>query len=247
MCASSWQSTIDGRMEAMASAFPAVPVITGKTSRSVSKISRHCFCTRLVISSLPYELMVPAAARAMASRTSGEQPCVLSERKSRICDLLSRMNESDTLTFADLGLDPKLLEALTGLGYEVPTPIQERTIPLLLAGGDLIGQAQTGTGKTAAFALPILQKIDPKSRDTQALVLTPTRELAMQVAEAIHSYAAKMEHVSVLPVYGGAPIVPQLKRLERGAHVVVGTPGRLIDHLDRGSLKLDKIKSDRPR
>src|SRR5687768_937064 len=152
------------------------------------------------------------------------------------------MNESDTLTFASLGIDAKLLEALTGLGYEVPTPIQQRTIPLLLSGRDVIGQAQTGTGKTAAFALPILQAIVPKSRDTQALVLTPTRELAMQVAEAIHSYSAKMEHVSVLPVYGGAPIVPQLKRLERGAHVVVGTPGRLIDHLDRGTLKLDKIR-----
>ncbi|HEV7242892.1 MAG TPA: DEAD/DEAH box helicase [Thermoanaerobaculia bacterium] len=145
-------------------------------------------------------------------------------------------------TFAELGLRPEIVEVLTSLGYEAPTPIQERTIPLLLAGRDLIGQAQTGTGKTAAFALPILQKIDPKKKHTQALVLTPTRELAMQVAEAVHSYAAKMEHVSVIPVYGGAPIVPQLKRLERGAHVVVGTPGRLIDHLDRGSLNLSHIR-----
>jgi ATP-dependent RNA helicase DeaD len=145
-------------------------------------------------------------------------------------------------TFAALGLRPEILEVLTALGYEAPTPIQERTIPLLLAGRDLIGQAQTGTGKTAAFALPILEKIDPKLKKTQALVLTPTRELAMQVAEAIHSYAAKLEHVSVIPVYGGAPIVPQLKRLERGAHVVVGTPGRLIDHLDRGSLDLSHIR-----
>ena len=145
-------------------------------------------------------------------------------------------------TFADLGLRPEILDVLTSLGYEAPTPIQERTIPLLLAGRDLIGQAQTGTGKTAAFALPILEKIDPKLKKTQALVLTPTRELAMQVAEAVHSYAAKMEHVSVIPVYGGAPIVPQLKRLERGAHVVVGTPGRLIDHLDRGSLDLSHIR-----
>jgi ATP-dependent RNA helicase DeaD len=145
-------------------------------------------------------------------------------------------------SFAALGLRPDILETLTALGYEAPTPIQERTIPLLLAGKDLIGQAQTGTGKTAAFALPILEKIDPKLKKTQALVLTPTRELAMQVAEAVHSYAAKMEHVSVIPVYGGAPIVPQLKRLERGAHVVVGTPGRLIDHLDRGSLDLSHIR-----
>src|SRR5688572_16427509 len=145
-------------------------------------------------------------------------------------------------TFADLGLRADLVETLTILGYEAPTPIQERTIPLMLAERDLIGQAQTGTGKTAAFALPILQKLDLGNRATQALVLTPTRELAMQVAEAIHTYAQKLGHVSVLPVYGGAPIVPQLKRLERGAQVVVGTPGRLIDHLDRKSLDLSKLR-----
>jgi ATP-dependent RNA helicase DeaD len=144
--------------------------------------------------------------------------------------------------FAHLGLKPELTATLSDLGYETPTPIQERTIPPLLEGRDLIGQAQTGTGKTAAFALPILQRIDVRSRDTQALVLAPTRELAMQVAEAIHSYATKLERVSVVPVYGGAPIVPQLKRLERGAQVVVGTPGRLIDHLDRGTLRLGTLK-----
>ena len=155
---------------------------------------------------------------------------------------MSESSNDSVTTFSQLGLRPHLTEALTALGYETPTPIQERTIPLLLAGGDIIGQAQTGTGKTAAFALPILQAIDPKQKKTQALVLAPTRELAMQVAEAIHSYAQKMDPVSVLPVYGGAPIVPQLKRLERGAHVVVGTPGRLIDHLDRGSLDLSNIK-----
>lgn len=151
------------------------------------------------------------------------------------------MSES-TNPFADLGLRAEIVETLTALGYEVPTPIQERTIPLMLAARDLIGQAQTGTGKTAAFALPILEKIDPKLHDTQALVLTPTRELAMQVADAIHSYAVKLGPISVLPVYGGAPIFPQLKRLDRGAHIVVGTPGRLIDHLDRGSLNLSKIR-----
>ncbi|HJQ40755.1 MAG TPA: DEAD/DEAH box helicase [Thermoanaerobaculia bacterium] len=145
-------------------------------------------------------------------------------------------------SFEVLGLRPELVATLTALGYEAPTPIQERTIPRLLAGKDLIGQAQTGTGKTAAFALPILEKIDPKLRDTQALVLTPTRELAMQVAEAIHTYAQKLGHVAVLPVYGGAPIVPQLKRLERGAVIVVGTPGRIIDHLDRKSLDLSKLR-----
>jgi ATP-dependent RNA helicase DeaD len=152
------------------------------------------------------------------------------------------MEPSDTATFAQLGLRPKIVETLTALGYEAPTPIQERTIPRMLAGGDLIGQAQTGTGKTAAFSLPILEKIDPKRLHTQALVLTPTRELAMQVAEAIHSYAHGLERISVLPVYGGAPIVPQLKRLERGAHVVVGTPGRLIDHLERKTLDLSHLR-----
>ena len=144
--------------------------------------------------------------------------------------------------FKALGLTDSLIQTLTALGYEAPTPIQERTIPALLAGRDVIGQAQTGTGKTAAFALPILQTIDPGRRETQALVLAPTRELAVQVADALHSYAHGMPGVTVLPVYGGAPIVPQLKRLERGAQIVVGTPGRLIDVLDRKSLRLDAIR-----
>src|SRR5512142_118963 len=139
-------------------------------------------------------------------------------------------------TFADLGIRESLLATLTSLGYEAPTPIQQRTIPLLLSGRDVIGQAQTGTGKTAAFALPLLEKIDPQLRQTQALVLAPTRELAVQVAEAVHSYAHGMPGITVLPVYGGAPIVPQIRRLERGVQIVVGTPGRLIDVLDRKSL-----------
>jgi ATP-dependent RNA helicase DeaD len=144
--------------------------------------------------------------------------------------------------FKALGLTDSLVKTLTALGYEAPTPIQQRTIPALLAGRDVIGQAQTGTGKTAAFALPILQTIDPGRRETQALVLAPTRELAMQVADALHSYAHDMREVTVLPVYGGAPIGPQLRRLERGVQVVVGTPGRLIDVLDRKSLRLDNIR-----
>ncbi len=144
--------------------------------------------------------------------------------------------------FAALGLREDITATLAALGYEAPTPIQERTIPILISGRDLIGQAQTGTGKTAAFALPILQRLDTSLRETQALILAPTRELAMQVGEAIHSYAQKMPHVAVVPVYGGAPIVPQLKRLERGAQIVVGTPGRLIDHLDRGTLRLGALR-----
>src|SRR5437660_9009032 len=118
------------------------------------------------------------------------------------------MGEKDG-TFADLGLAEPLLKILLEVGYEAPTPIQAKTIPALLAGRDLIGQAQTGTGKTAAFALPLLQRLDLKSRATQALVLAPTRELAMQVSEAMHSYAKKLGDVMVLPVYGGAPIFGQ--------------------------------------
>jgi ATP-dependent RNA helicase DeaD len=152
------------------------------------------------------------------------------------------MTES-AATFADLGLRKELTDTLAELGYEAPTPIQEKTIPVLLKGRDLIGQAQTGTGKTAAFALPILQQLDLEKRETQALILAPTRELAMQVAEAFHSYSKKLHRVSVLPVYGGAPILMQMKHLARGAQVVVGTPGRLIDHLERETLKLGAVQT----
>jgi ATP-dependent RNA helicase DeaD len=146
-------------------------------------------------------------------------------------------------TFADLGLAEPLLRGLTDLGYEAPTPIQAKTIPALLAGRDLIGQAQTGTGKTAAFALPILQKLDLARAEPQALVLAPTRELAIQVAEAFHTYAKHLGRVSVLPVYGGQPIDRQQQRLVRGVHVVVGTPGRILDHLRRGTLRLDAVRT----
>jgi ATP-dependent RNA helicase DeaD len=145
-------------------------------------------------------------------------------------------------TFADLGLTPQLLTAVTDVGYEAPTPIQARTIPALLAGRDIIGQAQTGTGKTAAFAIPILQTIDLKRPDVQALVLTPTRELAIQVAEAIHIYGKHLGALHVLPVYGGQEMHQQIKRLRAGVHVVVGTPGRVMDHLRRGTLTLDVIR-----
>jgi ATP-dependent RNA helicase DeaD len=155
---------------------------------------------------------------------------------------MSEETSTENTTFAQLGLRPEIVETLTALGYEQPTPIQAKTIPVLLAGRDVIGQAQTGTGKTAAFALPVLQLIEPEVNKTQALVLTPTRELANQVAEAFHSYARGLGHITVLPVYGGAPMVNQLRRLERGVQVVVGTPGRLIDHLDRGTLDLSSIR-----
>src|SRR6185369_4018004 len=152
------------------------------------------------------------------------------------------MGEKDG-TFADLGLAEPLLKILMEVGYEAPTPIQAKTIPVLLAGRDLIGQAQTGTGKTAAFALPILQRLDLARAEPQALVLAPTRELAIQVAEAFHTYSKYVGRVSVLPVYGGQPIDRQQQRLVRGVHVVVGTPGRILDHLRRGTLKLDGVRT----
>ena len=156
--------------------------------------------------------------------------------------------EEEGTRFTDLGLDPRVLSALEEVGYEKPSPIQEQTIPLLLDGNDVVGLAQTGTGKTAAFALPALSRmaeladINGVSRDTQVLVLAPTRELALQVAEAFSSYATHMEDFTVLPIYGGSPYGPQLAGLRRGAQVVVGTPGRVIDHLEKGSLDLSNLQ-----
>jgi ATP-dependent RNA helicase DeaD len=152
-------------------------------------------------------------------------------------------DESPAATFAELGLGEPLLKALTDLGYEAPTPIQSRTIPPLLAGSDLVGQAQTGTGKTAAFALPILQKLDTRKHQVQALVLTPTRELALQVSEAFHTYSKHLDRVRVLPVYGGQGMQKQLDRLQSGAQIVVGTPGRVMDHLRRGTLTFESLKT----
>jgi ATP-dependent RNA helicase DeaD len=146
-------------------------------------------------------------------------------------------------TFADLGLPANLLDTLAAVGYEQPSPIQAASIPHLLAGRDVLGTAQTGTGKTAAFALPILAHVDVASPRTQALVLAPTRELAIQVAEAFQKYAAKLPGFHVLPIYGGQAYGAQFHGLKRGAHVVVGTPGRIIDHLDRGSLDLSHLRT----
>ena len=143
--------------------------------------------------------------------------------------------------FTDLGLAPEILTVLDGLGYEEPTPIQVRAIPLLLAGRDVIGRAATGTGKTAAFALPLVQRIDTRAGHIQALVMAPTRELAVQVAEATQKYGARLG-VRVLAVYGGQDITRQLRELRRGVHVIVGTPGRLLDHIRRGSLDLSSTQ-----
>jgi ATP-dependent RNA helicase DeaD len=140
-------------------------------------------------------------------------------------------------------LQAPLLKALKGLGYEIPTAIQAQTIPLLLAGRDVVGQAQTGTGKTAAFALPLLSNLDLKLNAPQVLVLAPTRELAIQVAEAFKSYAAQMKTFHVLPVYGGQEYGSQIRALQRGVHVLVGTPGRVMDHMRRGNIKLDKLQA----
>ncbi len=148
---------------------------------------------------------------------------------------------ADAGSFPELGLPEPLLRALADVGYETPSPIQAATIPALLAGRDMLGQAQTGTGKTAAFALPILARLDLKRYGPQALVLTPTRELAIQVAEAFHRYARHLPGFHVLPIYGGQAYGPQLGGLRRGAHVVVGTPGRVIDHLNRGTLDLRNL------
>ena len=146
-------------------------------------------------------------------------------------------------SFADLGLSETLLKTLIEIGYETPSPIQAQCIPVLLEGHDLIGMAQTGTGKTAAFALPLMEQIDVKLMKPQALILTPTRELAIQVAEALQSYAKNLPGFHVLPIYGGQSYTIQLKQLSRGAHVIVGTPGRVMDHLERKTLNLDNLKT----
>jgi ATP-dependent RNA helicase DeaD len=144
-------------------------------------------------------------------------------------------------TFADLQIPPPVMRAIADVGYESPTAIQAATIPALMAGSDVVGLAQTGTGKTAAFAIPILSKIDVTNKATQALVLAPTRELALQVAEAFSRYGAHLPQINVLPIYGGASYTVQLAGLRRGAQVVVGTPGRVIDHLERGTLDLSHV------
>ena len=152
------------------------------------------------------------------------------------------MQSTETiLSFSDLALSAPLLQAIREIGYETPSPIQAASIPPLLQGHDLVGQAQTGTGKTAAFALPILNNIDTSRREPQALVLTPTRELALQVAEAFQSYARHLPDFHILPIYGGQGMDTQLRQLRRGVHVIVGTPGRVMDHMRRHTLSLDGL------
>ena len=151
------------------------------------------------------------------------------------------MTTDSVSLFSQMALKPSLLKALDEVGYETPSPIQAQTIPLLLEGHDVLGQAQTGTGKTAAFALPLLSNLDLSEKDPQVLVLAPTRELAIQVAEAFQKYASNMKGFHVLPVYGGQDYSGQIRALKRGVHVVVGTPGRVMDHMRKGTLKLDNL------
>ena len=157
-----------------------------------------------------------------------------------VVDSASVGSESE---FARFGLRPELLSALKALSFQTPSPIQKAAIPELLLGRDLVGQARTGTGKTAAFGLPLLERLDPEERRPQALVLTPTRELALQVAEAINSYAAHLPQVRVLAIYGGADFREQLLHLRRGVQVVVGTPGRVMDHIRQGTLDLSGLRT----
>lgn len=149
--------------------------------------------------------------------------------------------DTPSITFDDLDIDERVRNAIADVGYETPSPIQAATIPPLMEGRDVVGLAQTGTGKTAAFAIPILSRIDPQVRRPQALILAPTRELALQVAEAFGKYSAHMPDVRVLPIYGGQSYGVQLAGLKRGAQVIVGTPGRVIDHLDKGTLDISQL------
>ena len=145
--------------------------------------------------------------------------------------------------FTDLQLGEPILRVLKELGYESPSPIQAAAIPIFMSNRDVLGQAQTGTGKTAAFALPILARLDIRQNSPQALVLAPTRELAIQVAEAFQRYATHIPGFHVLPIYGGQSYGPQLSALRRGVHVVVGTPGRVIDHIEKNTLDLSQLKT----
>ena len=146
------------------------------------------------------------------------------------------------LLFTELELSPEILKAVQDMGFEEATPIQSLAIPAIRKGKDVIGQAQTGTGKTAAFGIPILEMIDPKIKKPQAVILCPTRELAIQVAEEIISLAKHKRGVAVLPVYGGQPIERQIHALRKGVHIIIGTPGRMIDHLERRTLALDTVR-----
>lgn len=184
--------------------------------------------------SQPAEGGAPVFRKKGKGRPAGPEPVVAAEEPE------AAPEQPIPTSFDELGLAEPLRRAVSDAGFESPTPIQARSIPILLEGRDLIGQAQTGTGKTAAFALPLIQHVDPTRKETQALIMAPTRELAVQVAEQVHMLSRHV-NLRVVPVYGGQPIDRQFRALKMGAHVVVGTPGRVLDHLRRGSLDLSKV------
>jgi ATP-dependent RNA helicase DeaD len=190
----------------------------------------------------------PAAEAATEAPETTEAAAAAEAAPQTDATSAAKEDDEDGVKFVDLGIDGRILAALQDVGYEKPSPIQAATIPLLLEGRDVVGLAQTGTGKTAAFAVPALSRLaelhdlNGPSRKTQALVLAPTRELALQVAEAFTSYAKHIDDFTVLPVYGGSAYGPQLAGLRRGAQVVVGTPGRVIDHIAKGSLDLSELQ-----
>lgn len=182
-----------------------------------------------------------AAPQAVEAPATAEAPKATAADKATEAPKSDDVNATD-LTFADLSLPEDLLQAVTDMGFVHPTAVQAKAIPLLMSGSDVVGVAQTGTGKTAAFGLPLLAHVDPEARKVQALVLAPTRELAMQGAEAIDNFAAHSRNLNVVAVYGGSSYVPQLRALENGAQVVVGTPGRIMDLMERGALRLEHVK-----
>ena len=149
----------------------------------------------------------------------------------------------ETVRFDELNLNSKILRGIQEMGFEEATPIQGKAIPIVMEGRDVIGQAQTGTGKTAAFGIPLLMKADPHNKKTQAIVLCPTRELAIQVAEEIRNLAKYMHGIKVLPVYGGQDIVKQIRSLKGGAQIIIGTPGRVMDHLRRKTIRCDYVNT----
>ncbi|HEU6435820.1 MAG TPA: DEAD/DEAH box helicase, partial [Nitratidesulfovibrio sp.] len=148
----------------------------------------------------------------------------------------------ETLRFEELSLSKEILKAIEEMGFEEASPIQALAIPHIMEGRDVIGQAQTGTGKTAAFGIPLLERVDPREKDIQGIILCPTRELAIQVAEELTQLSSRKRGLYVLPVYGGQPIDRQFKALRRGAQVVVGTPGRVMDHMERGTINLSTVR-----
>ncbi len=170
-----------------------------------------------------------------------EQEILTQHKYDSLYEEKKEETDEENMRYEDAGIDARILRAVRELGFEHMTPIQEQTIPLFMTGRDIIGQAQTGTGKTAAFGIPILQKIDPENKSLQAVILCPTRELAMQAAEELRKFSKYMNGIKVLPVYGGQDIVRQIKNLKGGVQIVVGTPGRVMDHMRRHTLRMDQV------